>query len=447
MSKILISFYQQIFANDVKNMAIFYESLAKELVSSGNDVKILNNYLIRKNWTDNVDIDQKNKEILIDSIKNFNPDLIIAFNNQICDEILANTNCPIIIYYADSIDFFTEKHLINKYKDRYYYITNIDEKSQTDKIRELGFNDDRILFLRAPTAIRNEKLEKTKNISFIGSNFNNDFSLLECNSKLYNILLKFWNESNYDQRDLIALIDKKEGIDENIYNFTVFDTRTTVLNSILDLGLSLYGKGFDRLPNEFFALKSAFIRDEVFSLKHNQDIYNSSKISISISHPQCYGYGFPWRIYDIMASNSLCISSYSKLLEKETEGFVNIPMYTNPYEARELCKKYLNEPHLCEDIIAASNEFVEKNCRWINNFKIIQEIVGTKLINSDMENKSYDFLIKESLVKKEKENIRILKKLKKIYYYFIFILVKILIFHPFANYDRILKKIDKYKKL
>lgn len=91
------------------------------------------------------------------------------------------------------------------------------------------------------------------------------------------------------------------------------------------------------------ALMSAFDETPKFSIKHNQDIYNESKICLSISHPQTRGYAFPWRIYDIMATNGMLISSRSDLLNEFTKGIVKIPMYESPYEARELCIKYLKK--------------------------------------------------------------------------------------------------------
>lgn len=123
----------------------------------------------------------------------------------------------------------------------------------------------------------------------------------------------------------------------------------------------------------------AFIKEPKYSLQHNQDIYNSSKISLSISHPQCRGIAFPWRIYDIMASNSLLISSYSKALEELTSKFVKIPMYKNPYDARSLCQYALNNPNYCEDIIQASNEFIKKHGHWEDNFKILEDKLNINL--------------------------------------------------------------------
>lgn len=443
MSKILVIFYQQIFDNDLNNFSIFYESLVKELSGYGNEVKIINNVLLKENWvSEEVNILPKNKEILIDDLKKFNPDLIISFNNQIFQEIIVNTNCPILIFQADSIDFFTGKQLIRQYLDRYYFATFCGNL-EMDKIRSLSFEDKKILNLNLSTSVKNEKIAKDKNISFIGSNFHHNYDEITPNNDMYTLLKKFWNECNFDYDKL-----GEEFCNRSLnYKLTITDSRLIVLNSLLDLDLKLYGVCYELLPKEFFHLKSAFIKKQVYSLKHNQDIYNSSKISISISHPQTKGYGFPWRIYDIMASNSLLITSTSRLLNEYTKGYVKIPMYDNPYDARDLCKKYLNEPNLREDIIAASNEYVEKNCRWEINFKIIEDELNIKLLNKKSENGHYDFLYDKPELSTNNRKKKILYYYKKSYFNIVFFIMKILLCVPFASTEKIIKKINKYKRI
>ncbi len=170
--------------------------------------------------------------------------------------------------------------------------------------------------------------------------------------------------------------------------YQIFDERNYILTSVLDLGLKLYGVNWIKETDSNLNLMSAYDNTLKYSLIHNQDIYNSSKINLSISHPQCKGYAYPWRCYDIMASSGILICSYSKLLEDLTKGYVKIPMYHSPYDARELCKYALSNPTWCEDIISASNDFIAQFGRWESNFKTLEEIFNIKLINDTVSPKN-----------------------------------------------------------
>jgi hypothetical protein len=379
MSRILITFYQNLIDNDVNNVICFYESLSKELSKYGNKVLLINIKLFTTtSLQDDFRTDELNNEI-----KQFNPNLIITFNNQISDSIIENTNCPIALFEADSDAFFCNKNAIPKYKDRYYMVSYY--KGFSDRYKNLGFEENRIIDIHLATSINSEILEKDKNISFIGSKFvlSQDFKERFKQIGVYKALQEFWETGSPDYYNLIAKYcsDKDFSMHEL---FLVFDSRNYILSSVLDLGLSLYGKDWNK-GSDNIALMSAFNKTSVFSLKHNQDIYNSSKIALSISHPQTEGYTFPWRCYDIMASSGMLISSYSKLLEQQTKGIVNIPMYHSPYQARELCKKYLTEPALREDIIKSSNEFIEKYGRWKDNFEKLEHLLNVKLINTSTD--------------------------------------------------------------
>ena len=94
-----------------------------------------------------------------------------------------------------------------------------------------------------------------------------------------------------------------------------------------------------------------------------------------------------------MASSGILISSYSENLKNKTKDYVKIPMFNSPQEARELCKYALANPNYVKDITSASNEFIEKEGRWINNFKIMEEKLNIKLLNNRPNDKGYDILV------------------------------------------------------
>ena len=54
------------------------------------------------------------KEHVLESIKNFDPDLVISFNNSSVEGIENAVNCPIAFWDADSFQFFNDKDKIKK---------------------------------------------------------------------------------------------------------------------------------------------------------------------------------------------------------------------------------------------------------------------------------------------------------------------------------------------
>lgn len=447
MSKVLILFFQHPIHNNPENIICYYESFANELVKYGNDVLMINLALYKKDyWA----LKLVNEKSIIDKVKKFNPDMIVTYNNQVFQKLFDITDCPVLIFDADSSYLFPCKDFIKKYHHRYYMLTHY--KNWENCYEELGFSKNKICSIHLDTSIRNEQKEKTKNISFIGTKFThfisdevNDF-IQDNQRNVYEALKEFWNTKNYDYRSILKKHCNNVSLSE-IALHNLFDSRNYILSSILDLGLELYGESWTQYPDSNIALYSAFNPEPKFSLKHNQDLYNSSKICLSISHPQTKGYAFPWRVYDIMASGSMLISSYSELLDIQTKGFVNIPMYHSPYEARELCKKYLKEKSLREDITFASNEFIDKHGRWDDNFEKLTELTGVKLLNTItnqdetpavellMPNKKSTFFIDQQ---------KKLNKKRRLILLFKFFISEL----PFANYFYSNKKKNKlYQKI
>ncbi len=319
MANILISFSQEIVGNNKRNLVCFYESLASELTRFGNKVLLLNLKHLKAHYNSpTVSIPQKIDPV----IKQFQPDLIIAFNNQVFESLIEATSCPIVIFDADSIALFSNKDLVAKHLERYHMVTLYE--GWENLYKELNIPKNRVYTLRPATSIKSEPLVKDKDISFIGSNFGHltqdlvNYLGINQNAKaVYQAILYSWQHNEYDyEKCLSKFCGNHDFSAADIY--TIFDSRKLVLSSLLDLGINLYGAGWERTLVENSHLAIAFDTTPTFSVTHNQNVYNSSKICLSISHPQTRGYAFPWRIYDIMASNGLLISSYSKLLQQKS---------------------------------------------------------------------------------------------------------------------------------
>ena len=449
MAKILITLWQNdIFDNSTKNLFCYYESLVKELIKFGNQVFVVNKRFIAQDfWVPDI----KYKGDLINQVKKFDPDLIIAFNNQIFDGLLENTHCPVALFDADGILMFSCRDMIKKYSNRYYMISSY--KNWESDYENIGILKNRVFNIHTATAIHTEKKEKNTNISFIGSKFDNKLSLniknyiKNSNLNIYSMKKEYWENNIYDYEMLL----KKHcpDLDCSMFDaYNIFDNRNYILTSVLDLGLKLYGKNWLSLNDTNIDLMSAYDKTPVYSLKQNQDVYNSSKVNLSISHPQCKGYAYPWRCYDIMASSGLLICSYSKLLKDLTKKYVKIPMYQSPYEARELCKYALSNPSWCEDIILASNDFIEKYGRWEDNFKILENIFNINLINCSI-NKEDEIVFynpKQNVL--EQKNISFSVKFKNIKYGIFLILMHLPILENFFSTKfktKIYGSIEKYR--
>lgn len=448
MTKILVLCHQpKIDGVGAEKIFCFYESFVNELKNYGSDVKVCNTRFLKDYWNNSItNLSQKDSSLFIDNLKKFNPDIIFTFNNQITIEIINNTNCPICLLDADGFDFFPNKNFIQEYHER-YYLFSFYKGWEEQKYLDFGINKNRIYYLELATSIINENKPKTQNISFIGSKFGEmsiDVQNTLLNKQDLYSDLKYYYSNQYEHYNNFI---KKYSEYSEMSLYPLLDTRCYVLESIWDLGLKIYGVRWDKCPSELFNLNLCFDRTPKYTLKHNQDIYNSSLINISISHPQCKGYAFPWRIYDIMASNGLLISSYSKLLEEKTKGFVNLPMYKSPYEARELCKYALENPNYSKDIIAESNEYINKFGRWKNNLERIQQIVSVKLINEKVDNNSKVDIYQFQNVKNNKEKKN---RLKNIFYGLLLVFSSLPILDLFFTKkikSEIYKKINKYKIL
>lgn len=397
--KIFISLFSGI--NDPQSetgsIPCFYETIINDLKKSGNDIFVYVSRIFCQHYN-------KIPVNLLRKIKLFKPDLFILFNNTFWD-ISKEFDCPILVYEVDSPLFYSNKNSLKSNIDRYKFIVSQDESIQVLK-NEFKVSDKNILKTSFFTEIYTEDIPIKHNISFIGTKFVN-------NSKP-NIFNVFMNSMPNDEeisafKNLIryyccnTFLTKNEllsnlnitsekiikSLDLNSLIFLLSDyNRTKTLSSIADLGLGLYGT-LDWIKYTYNEpeLILSYINKIVYSIKHNQDIYNASKIAININHLQAQS-GFSWRVCDILASNACLVSEYKPNIEKYFSK-AGILMFSNPYEAREICLKLLNNENLRKDIVAASHEIIDSKYRFRYVKKYIEDFLGYEISGNSKSDIKY----------------------------------------------------------
>ena len=88
MSKILITFFSGISHNNETQVASFYDGLSKALTRNGNKVLLLvTNDFLPKAWNGYNKPSNYHKNYIHNKIKEFDPDLIINFNNSFIEDV------------------------------------------------------------------------------------------------------------------------------------------------------------------------------------------------------------------------------------------------------------------------------------------------------------------------------------------------------------------------
>lgn len=385
MARIFSAFFNGIKgAKDSYAIPLFYEGFIKGLQDNGNEVfAIMHSY-----W--NKDFNEIPSDLLQD-IRNFNPDLIFLFNNNFYD-LSKEFDCPIIVYEVDSPLYYRNKNTLIKNPERFnFFVAN----STSIDILKNEFNVPKKNILHVPffTSIQAENIEQTKNISFIGSKFKNSYK--NCFNKFMET-----NPCDQERKEFMQLMNtlqknvfiSKEKLFENTTSEKILKTfipeeiisllsdykRIDVLSSIADLGLDIWGTpnwATDTYNEPKLILN--YHKEIVYSIKDNQDIYNSSKIGISIGHLQ-EKTGFPWRIFDIMASNACLVTEYHGDFDKYIPG-LKLPYFSNAWEAHEQCQKLLKDESYRLDIVRQSQDIVNKNYRFINILKLMENYLNINL--------------------------------------------------------------------
>ena len=114
-----------------------------------------------------------------------------------------------------------------------------------------------------------------------------------------------------------------------------------------------------------------------------QSLYNRSKLTLSTSHSQTAD-AVPWRVRDVMATNSIIVSDARSELLNEFPR-IEFPTYNSACEAKDLCQSLLSDDIWRQELSAQCREEIDRAHRFEHRFKDIEQIVGVQLLNNENE--------------------------------------------------------------
>lgn len=456
MSRILISY----FSDYGETM---YDAIVKELINQKNDILRINinGIIYYQSWGESSKL--KDKDILHKVIK-FRPELVLNFNHSLPKEISKSINCPNCIIDADNPETFWNKKYLIKNRNKYLYIGLQKYSKEMYKKFFSVANLRNYLFLPPATTVQGQKLKKKFNISFIGSNFypfkipEYDFFYSKNALDLYsNFKSNYYYDFSHKPIFFKDNLLKFQEYVKDIRCFYVGQDRLKYMSMLTDLGFHFFGvRYWNKIAYYDFEIAKCFNPKKITTLKENQWLYNSSKISVNISHPQAKS-SFSWRVMDIMASNACLVMEYkpdwmklfSKYLSKEVLDAI---IYKDRYDMREKCINLLKDKQLRLKCIKECQNAIEKDGRWITRFEKLEDFTKIKILNkhnnSDYKT-CYEFINRrdEMLSMKKilntKINFRIKTRIKLIFYAFMMIINQIPIINKFLiSRNTIFYKID-----
>ncbi len=372
MKNIFICFYS------INNVIAKYEDFAHAFVENGHNVTLCN-------MNPNNDMSK-----ILSKIKDVKVDFVFSFNNVIPDELISIFDCRVLVLDADNPNMFWNKDTI-KHKKKLYLGYQTCSKNLYKKIFNLKLNDRNYLYFppSGTSLSSNPESSIKNNISFIGSNFYPEHLILNEMHNLTDLSI----QENFEKirKDYYYSAEENNEVVYNmIKDFYVGQHRMSYLSVLTDLGLKIYGdKSWLNMNFYSFDIVSCFDKKFIRTKEDNEYVYNSSKISVNISHPQATN-SFSWRVVDIMASNSCLVMEFKKdwkslfgrYVSKEVQGAI---IYKDKYDMRQKCINLLSNEELRLKCIKECQNAVKKEGSWKGRLRDLEDFLQIKLldINSD----------------------------------------------------------------
>lgn len=380
MANIIITHFSGIFLGGEFKSSCYYDGLIQALTNLGHNVlQLITSDFLERPWGgSNEPTSQKIKNQLQEKVKHFNPDLIISFNNSSISGIEDWISCPIAVWDADAFQFFNDKDTLIKKADRYHFMA-FSNAGLEDYKKQLTIHESRMCRVPSATSVVPKKIEKKYDISFIGSPFFNSSNLLQL-LKVYPELMQLSPETLQKTDIKLKRMLAEHGVKvSELQHFRSGDRRASLILSLLDFDMGVFGpKQWLELASHGTKIIQAYDPRAVYSLEHNQKIYNRSKLSLNISHTQNIT-GYPWRVLDILASSSVLLTDYKSDLKNDFLGKIEFQFYDSPHEAYSKASQLIKDEKRREDLVAQQNEAIEVGFRWHHRFPLIQQLTGVNL--------------------------------------------------------------------
>lgn len=389
MARILVAFYNCI--DDLTNpnaMPQFYETFIKQLDKLGNNLLVFSHKFFYGEFGQ---IELSIQEEIV----NFDPEICFLFNNAFFD-LSDIVKCPIVIYEVDSPSLFSNQNIIRSQPNKYKYFI-IQQESKKTLVQDYNVNPKNIYYIPLFTEIyADHEVKSIENITFVGSLFEDNRNIFDSFYKNNPTEI----EKEWFEKSILSIMQNpKITVETLIHRYGIKselviscldmpailmalsrEKRIQVLSSVADYGMKIYGTS--NWGTEYygkFCLNRAYVNKKVYSLEQNQKIYNESKIGINVSHLQATS-GFPWRVMDIMASNACLVTDWHSDFERLfPELYGILPIYSDPYEAREICKYLIDNEDKRQSIVKKCNEVINKKYRFKNIVHLLEKNTGVKL--------------------------------------------------------------------
>lgn len=368
----------------------FVEALARE----GNEVLVLrSNDFLADHQNSNRLAAEIDEAPLLGYIRDFKPEAVFSMNHSgMFAGLEKAVECPIGIWLLDGPSYLVEPDECRRQNSRYQMFMPVRAFRQ-DLSDGFGFRDENLHYLPFATDFEAKQSLFARNIAFVGTFFTG--------WRLQRII-----EEKLDDRELIGrirrLIDSytsdrdtlfserlsRYGLESTftddfdeayVLNTIAINRRIQILNAVQDLGLTVYGTSDWPSVMPFSSgLALSFDPTQVTSRQSLEEIYNSSKLNINVSHAQARG-GLPWRIFDVMACNGVLISDEQEDLHLLFGSDAKIPIYESAAEARDLCMQLLTDESRRAELAKSCQAAIDKGHRFEHRIETISDILGLNL--------------------------------------------------------------------
>ncbi len=377
---------------DFNAMPPFFEAFLKGLQDAGNNVLCYQHKTVGREFKGQIPNEYKEKLIA------FCPDLCVLFCNNFWD-ISQIVDCPIVIYDVDSPLLYKGKNFLKENLDRYLFVVN--QTAGQELLQEIfEVKENQICLIPFFTEIQHIEIEKTHNISFLGTNwlwkgYNFSHEFLQRNPSeedikiAKNVIKKFTELPFYPSHEIIyqGHMQPQKSLNLGDLNRAAHEIsglrRINYLRSIVDLDLEIRGAYWNIDCMKYFPeVELCYNRTSVLTLKENEDFYNHSKISLSTNHIQAQN-GFSFRVCDIMASGA-CLMTEEKADIRNYFPKVKLPTFSSEMELREKCKILLSDESRRCEIVSASNEAIEQGYRFRHVLRRLEEFTLLDLHSDEL---------------------------------------------------------------